>query len=125
MISIETKGDLSKMIKKLEKLRKAKFLSILEKYGKIGVSELANATPKRSGRTAASWSYTVVQNGDTYEIQWSNSNVNRGVNIAIIIQMGHGTRQGGYVQGIDYINPVTSKIFEQLKQEIAREVSNL
>ncbi len=125
MISITTQGDLSKTVARLQKLKNIKFMSILDSYGQKGVTELANATPKRTGKTAASWTYRVVKNGDQYEIQWANTNTNRGVNIAIILQYGHGTRQGGYVRGIDYINPVLKDIFEGLKQDLIKEVSEL
>ena len=86
------------------------------------MNALAAATPKDTGKTAGSWSHEIVPTNQGYTIQFLNSHVNKGVNIAIIIQTGHGTGTGGYVQGVDYINPATRKVFEQIKDDILREV---
>lgn len=95
---------------------------ILDKYGRKGVEALKEATPKDSGKTADSWSYDVVEENGAWKIVWSNSNVNDGVNIAVILQYGHGTGTGGYVQGTDYINPAIEKIFQGLADEAWKEV---
>lgn len=94
----------------------------LEKYGKLGVEQLRNYTPKRTGLTAASWRYEIEHKNGRYIINFLNDNVNKGVNIAVIIQYGHGTRTGGYVQGVDYINPALNPVFEKLADDAWREV---
>ena len=124
MIKVEAKGNFDKTEKFLKKMSKREVRSTLNKYGERGVALLSQATPVRSGRTASSWSFKINSSGGRYEIIWSNSNVNRGVNIAMIIQYGHGTRNGGYVQGIDYINPVTAQVFEEMANELWREVTS-
>ena len=96
--------------------------AVLEKYGQIGVSRLAAATPVDSGKTAAAWDYSVKQGKSGAEIHFTNSNINKGVNIAIIIQTGHGTGTGGYVNGVDYINPAMQQVFESLVKEILQEL---
>lgn len=93
------------------------------KYGRAGVAALAAATPKDSGQTAASWSYEITESNGRTAISFSNSNRNDGVNIAIILQYGHGTNNGGYVQGRDYINPALRPIFDQIAAELWREVT--
>ena len=96
----------------------------MQKYGKRGVEALKEATPKDSGKTAESWSYTVEKDTDgQYQIVWSNSNINQHVNIAIILQYGHATRNGGFVKGTDYINPAIDKIFQQMANEAWEEVT--
>lgn len=97
-------------------------LSFLDKFGEQGVRALAEATPKDTGATADSWYYKIVNDGKSYAIQWLNSNVNEGVPIAIILQYGHATGTGGYVEGIDYINPAIQPIFERIARDAWREV---
>ena len=97
---------------------------ILNKYGQKGVEMLAAATPKESGKTASSWSYEIEDLGSGARIVWKNSNVNNGEVIALLLQYGHGTGTGGYVQGIDYINPAIQGIFEQMADEAWREVTS-
>lgn len=116
-------GDWRKTTDFLKHITPLKVDSILDKYGRMGVQALKAATPVRTGKTASSWFYEIVKNQNETSIQWSNSNVNKGVNIAIIIQMGHGTRNGGYVVGRDYINPALAPIFDQMADEIFKEVS--
>lgn len=125
MISFSSKGDWHRTVRFLEKASHLQILAILEKYGQLGVSRLEAATPVRTGLTAASWFYEIEKTDGGYTIQWSNANVNKGVNIAIILQMGHGTRNGGYVAGRDYINPALAPIFDSLADDIFREVDNL
>ena len=122
MISVQQKGEFNKVTKFLRKMKERDAISLLNKYGQRGVSILADATPKDSGRTASSWSYEVESSAGRYNIIWKNSNINKGVNIAMIIQYGHGTRRGGYVRGIDYINPATQKVFEEMAEELWKEV---
>lgn len=97
--------------------------NILQKYGQAGVEALAAATPKDTGTTAASWSYEIVATRSGYSIYWSNSNENRGVNIALILQYGHGTGTGGYVNGVDYINPAIRPIFDEIANAAWKEVT--
>nr|DAI45351.1 MAG TPA: type I neck protein [Caudoviricetes sp.] len=95
---------------------------ILSKYGAAGVEALAANTPVDTGKTAASWSYEIAKTPKGYTIYWKNSNINNGVNIAVILQYGHGTRNGGYVRGIDYINPALAPIFEEIAQSALDEM---
>ena len=126
MISVKTKGDFSKVEKYLKRVKDSKdVMSILDKYGKRGVELLSAATPVDSSETARSWSYEIVADRGNYTIQFDNSNVNAGVNIAIILQYGHGTRNGGYVQGRDYINPALKQTFDEMANELTREVGRL
>lgn len=122
MITIKARGDFRKTESFFNRLIKADYLSILSKYGRRGVDALAAATPADSGRTASSWEYQIVDSGDSVSIVWTNTNVNKGVNIAVILQYGHGTRNGGYVQGRDYINPAMQPIFDEIANEAWMEV---
>jgi hypothetical protein len=96
---------------------------VLQKFGEAGIAALASATPKETGETAISWDYRVSKHRRGYTVEWFNSNVNEGANIAVLIQYGHGTGTGGYVAGIDYINPTMRPIFEGIIAEIWREVT--
>lgn len=98
---------------------------ILTKYAQEGVNALASATPVDSGLTAESWGYEIEDSQDRSSITWTNSNVVDGVPIAIIVQYGHATRNGGYVQGRDYINPALQNVFDRLADEMWKEVTNL
>lgn len=98
--------------------------SILDKYGQRGVEALRSATPIDSGATAAAWGYYIETTANKTTLYWTNDNINDGVNIAIILQYGHGTNNGGYVQGIDYINPSVKSIFEEIANEAWEEVKN-
>ena len=125
MITFRHKGDFGKTEKFLRKASKADISNILHKYGRKGVSALAAATPVDSGLTASSWSYEVSISRQSYTIAWSNSYINKGVPIAIILQYGHGTGTGGYVQGRDYINPAIQPIFDEIADSAWREVTKL
>lgn len=123
MISFRQKGDFSKTEKFLKKSFGKKYLQILEKYGEIGVQQLKAYTPIDSGETADSWYYKVEQTTPTsLSITWYNDNVNKGVNIAVILQYGHATRNGGWVEGKDYINPALKPVFDNLAKAAWREV---
>lgn len=117
-------GDLKKTEKFLKKMESGDYTKILSKYGEQGVQALASATPKETGKTAASWTYDIVASNDVYEIVFSNTNINKGVNIAIILQYGHGTRTGGYVTGIDYINPAVKPVFDEMANAAWKEVNS-
>lgn len=123
MITFRQKGDFSKLTSFLEKAKGAVNLSILDKYGREGVAALASATPYESGETARSWYYKVERRRGSASIVFYNSNIQNGVPIAIILQYGHGTRNGGWVEGRDYINPAIQPIFDKLVNELWREVT--
>ena len=125
MIRFRQKGDFRKATRYFEGLREIVHLGTLDKYGREGVAALASATPVESGKTASSWYYEITNNGQTAKISFYNSNVNKGVPIAIVIQYGHGTRNGGWVEGRDYINPAIQPIFDRIAEEIWREVTRL
>lgn len=125
MIVIKHKGDFKNTEKFLKSVSKFDAKRILEKYGREGVAALASATPVDSGITAASWDFEVTVEGGRYAITWTNSNVVNGVPIAIILQYGHGTRNGGWVQGRDYINPALQPIFDKIANDVRREVAKL
>ena len=125
MVSFRHKGNFSDLTKYFEKVRKAARLSVLEKYGQEGVDALASATPKDSGKTASSWYYEVTRKGSTASIVFKNSNVNNGVPIAIILQYGHGTKNGGWVEGRDYINPAIRPVFDKIADAAWKEVTNI
>ncbi len=125
MISFRQKGDFRKTEKLLKKTFGKDFRRILEDYGKRGVQMLSDATPVETGETAISWGYEIIQNGSRISVQWHNYNVVNGVNIAIILQYGHATRNGGWVEGRDYINPALRPIFDELAEKAWKEVLEL
>lgn len=125
MLKLTSKGDFSKATNYFKKLQRASKVEIAEKYGNAGVAALSSATPVDSGRTASSWYFTVDNQNGNIKINFCNSNVNNGVNIAIILQYGHGTGTGGWVEGRDYINPAIQPIFDKLADAAWREVTRL
>lgn len=122
MISFKQKGDFSKTEKFLKKSLGRDYRNILEKYAQQGVAALSASTPVRTGLTATSWSYEIIQNEGSISVVWNNSNIQKGINIALILQYGHGTRNGGYVSGRDYINPALRPIFDKMADAAWREV---
>lgn len=122
-IVFKHKGDLKKTTKFLERTLKGDYLKDLDKFGREGVAALALATPVDTGKTAESWDYRIEKTNYGTKIIWTNSNVNNGVNIAIILQYGHGTNHGGYVQGRDYINPAIRPIFDKIADNAWKEVT--
>ena len=123
MIRIRQKGDFKKTEKFLDKAKKGDFFKNLNAYGEMGVKALADATPVDSGKTAGSWDYEIEQSPGSVHIYWTNSNQNHGVNIAVLIQYGHGTGTGGYVQGVDYINPALKPVFDEIAEKVWKEVT--
>ena len=123
MITFRQKGDFSKLTNFLEKAKGAVNLSLLDRYGREGVAALVSATPVDSGLTADSWSYEIIKKGDIISIAFNNSNIQNGVPIAVILQYGHATRNGGWVEGRDYINPAIRPIFDRIANEAWREVT--
>lgn len=125
MITFRSKGDFSRATKFFEKIREAAKIGVLDKYGKAGVAALSSATPVESGKTASSWYYEIERQNGSVSINFLNSNVNKGVPIAIILQYGHGTGTGGWVEGRDYINPAIQPIFDQIAEDAWREVTKV
>ena len=122
MITVESKGNFDNTEKLLKRIKSRDYLKVLDKFGQQGVTALSGATPTRSGKTASSWDYEVLVSGGGVTIQWTNSNINNGVSIAIILQYGHGTRNGGYVVGRDYINPAMRPLFDKMADEAWKAV---
>lgn len=125
MITISQKGNFKSTEKFLREAQRMKVKSILDNYGARGVSALSAATPKDSGETALSWNYRITMDSWGYNITWYNTNVNNGAIIAILIQYGHGTGTGGYVQPNDYINPAMKPIFDAMAEDLWKEVTSL
>ena len=122
VIVCRQKGDWKKTKGFLKRCSALKLDDILAQYGREGVEALEMATPKDTGKTAASWNYRVTKGADSIVITWSNTNVVDDVPIAVILQYGHSTRNGGYVEGVDYINPAMKPIFEEIARKAWREV---
>ena len=125
MISFRQKGDFSDLTRYLEKAKNVLRIGDLDKYGRMGVDALASATPVDSGLTAESWYYKIENKNGSARITFYNSNVQNGVPIAIILQYGHGTRNGGWVEGRDYINPAIQPIFDDITNAAWKEVTKL
>lgn len=123
MFKITQRGDWSKTTEYLKRVNRAFYTGVFDRYGQEGVNALASATPIDSGATASSWSYKVTRENGKISIHWTNSNVNDGVNIAVILQYGHGTGTGGYVEGVDYINPALVPIFTEMIESLWKEVT--
>ena len=125
MITFRQKGDFSKASRYLERLKEAAKLGVLDKYGREGVAALASATPTETGLTASSWTYEIERKGSSVSIVYKNSNINKGVPIAVVLQYGHGTGTGGWVQGRDYINPAIQPVFDRIADEAWKEVTKI
>ena len=126
MITFRHKGNFSKVTAYLERVKKGANIRSLDKYGREGVAALSSATPVDTGLTAKSWSYEITQEKGIVRISFCNSNIKNGwAPIAILLQYGHGTRNGGWVEGRDYINPAIQPIFDKITEEAWREVTRL
>lgn len=123
MITIESQGEWKLTRNWFDRMTKLDLALIMNQFGKEGVSALVAATPSRSGLTSKSWNYEVTRKGNNWKITWTNSNINKGANIAVLIQYGHGTRNGGYVVGRDYINPAIRPVFDKIAQKAWKEVT--
>lgn len=123
MITFRQKGDFSKLTSFLERAKEIGKIGDLDKYGREGVAALASATPVESGLTASSWYYKISRKKGSVSIQFYNSNIQNGVPIAIILQYGHATGTGGWVEGRDYINPSIRPVFDKLADSAWREVT--
>ena len=124
MIGIESKGSFSNMERFLDRILHGDIYATLDRYGAEGVAALAAATPEDSGETANSWTYEILKEQGSYSIIWGNTHVNRGRQIAVLIQYGHGTGTGGYVEGKDYMNPALRPIFDRIADEAWKEVTS-
>ena len=125
MITFRHKGNFNKLTVFLEKADRTARLKDLDKYGREGVAALASATPVDTGLTASSWYYEIKRQNGVVALNFCNSNVNNGIPIAIILQYSHGTRNGGWVEGRDYINPASQPIFDRIANDAWREVTKL
>ena len=123
MIKIVGKGDLSKTNSFLERCKEIINLGILNRYGREGVAALMSATPKDTGKTSESWRYEIIRRDNTVSIQFFNDNVQNGCPIAIILQYGHATRNGSWVEGRDYINPAIRPVFDRMRDELRKEAT--
>ena len=123
MISFRQKGDFSKLNRYLERVKESAKIGVLDKYGREGVAALASATPVETGKTANSWYYEIKRQNGSVSIEFKNSNIKDGIPIAVILQYGHGTGTGGWVQGRDYINPAIQPIFDKIVNNAWREVT--
>lgn len=124
-ITFRHKGDFSKITRFLSKAKKPINTNLLNKYGRMGVNALKSATPVDTGLTASSWYYKIVQRDGSVSLEFYNSNRQNGVLIAVILQYGHATGTGGWVEGVDYINPALKPIFDELAKEAWKEVVNV
>ena len=124
-ISVKSDGSFKKTEAYLKKCQKAMNKGIFDKYGKLGVAALASATPVRTVKTASSWDYRIKVTSSNITIEFLNDNVNKHVNIAMILQYGHGTGTGGWVQGRDYINPAIQPLFDKMAEEVWKEVTSI
>lgn len=124
MVKFKEKGSFNNLEKYFSRMADPKYLHVLERYGQDGVNALASATPTDSGETANSWTYEIQQVKGGAKIIWKNSNVINGVPVAILIQYGHATKNGGYVAGRDFINPAIRPVFDKIANEVWKEVSN-
>jgi hypothetical protein len=122
MITVESSGSFKNIDRFLNSMKEEEIFSTLDRYGRIGVYALSDATPVDSGITANSWTYEVIKTRKKYEIVWRNENINSGIPIAILIQYGHATRDGGWVEGRDYINPTIQPLFDKIANEVWERV---
>lgn len=125
MISVKCTGDFKNTTKFLERARKLSITDILNKYGTEGVKALSAATPKDTGETAASWGYKIEAGSNQSTITWTNDSISGGIPIVMLIQYGHGTKNGGYVSGVDFINPAIKSVMDKMADSIWREVTKI
>lgn len=123
-VKFEVPGGFTKTERFLNRMKRREYLNVLDEFGRDGVQALRNATPVDSGATAEAWDYEIKRTRNYTEIVWTNSNINDGVPIAVILQYGHGTGTGGYVQGRDYINPAIRPIFDKIAEKAWKVVTS-
>lgn len=124
MFGVSTSGSFDKTLKFLDGLQSKKMYANLDRFGRMGVDALSRATPVETGLAADSWGYQLSKSRNGVSISWFNTDVEGGVNIAVIVQYGHGTGTGGYVTGRDYINPAMRPIFDRILDDVWRQVTN-
>jgi len=124
MFHASSSGSFDNTMKFLHRMQSGKMFANLDRYGRMGVDALSSATPVETGLAANSWGYQINNRRDRVSISWFNTDVEGGVNIAVIIQYGHGTGTGGYVQGRDYINPAMRPVFDRILEDVWRQVTN-
>ncbi len=122
MVTIKCVPKFKKTDSYLERLKEVFHSGLLDKYGKMGVDALRDATPKDTGKTANSWVYDISRTNNVVTITWRNTNFNDGVPVAVVLQYGHATRNGGFVKGVDYINPAMAPVFQKIADEAWKEV---
>ena len=123
-VNFEVSGGFTKTERFLNRMKRREYLNVLDEFGRDGVQALRNATPVDSGATAEAWDYEIKRPSNSTEIVWTNSNINDGVPIAVILQYGHGTGTGGYVQGRDYINPAIRPVFDKIAEKAWKVVTS-
>lgn len=123
MIKVRHRGNFNNLERFFNNVKGRHYLNILEKYGELGVEALKSSTPVDSGKTADSWTFEITRGKDSTSIGFLNTNVNDGVNIALILRYGHGTRTGGFVSGRDYISPAIQPVFDELAEAMWKEVT--
>lgn len=123
-VKFEVSGGFTKTERFLNRMKRREYLNVLDEFGRDGVQALRNATPVDSGATAEAWDYEIKRTRNYTEIVWTNSNINDGVPIAVILQYGHGTGTGGYVQGRDYINPAIRPVFDEIAEKAWKVVTS-
>lgn len=123
-VKFEVSGGFTKTERFLNRMKRREYLNVLDEFGRDGVQALRNATPVNSGATAEAWDYEIKRTRNYTEIVWTNSNINDGVPIAVILQYGHGTGTGGYVQGRDYINPAIRPVFDKIAEKAWKVVTS-
>ena len=123
-VNFEVSGGFTKTERFLNRMKRREYLNVLDEFGRDGVQALRNATPVDSGATAEAWAYEIKRTRNYTEIVWTNSNINDGVPIAVILQYGHGTGTGGYVQGRDYINPAIRPVFDKIAEKAWKVVTS-
>lgn len=124
-VKFEVSGGFTKTERFLNRMKRREYLNVLDEFGRDGVRALRNATPVDSGATAEAWDYEIKRTRNYTEIVWTNSNINDGVPIAVILQYGHGTGTGGYVQGRDYINPAIRPVFDKIAEKAWKVVTSV
>jgi hypothetical protein len=124
LISADVTGSFKNTESFLKAMSKLDIMGILNSSGKEGVAALSSATPIETGRAATSWGYEVSRKGGVYTITWTNSDVENGFPVVIMLQYGHGTGTGGYVQGIDFINPAIKPIFDKIADRVWKAVTS-
>lgn len=125
MIKLTSKGDYSKATRYFERMKEVAKVGKLDHYGRLGVEALSKATPVDTGLTASSWNYEILRSRNGFTLRFNNTNIQNGCMIAIILQYGHGTRNGGYVAGRDYINPAIQPIFDEMAEKLWKEVRDI